>query len=80
VEIPPSPKSHVHEVGVFRDESMNCTVSGIVPELAFDMNDATGIFAKTGLMRNTTVTRTRNNQNAGFVFMLNRPILFFLGM
>ncbi len=59
---------------------MNCTVSGMVPELTFDMNDATGTAATTGLMRNTTVTRTRSIQNTGFVFMLIRPTHFFPGM
>jgi hypothetical protein len=52
----------------------------MVPGLAFDMNDATGTAATTGLMRNTTVTRTGSIQNTGFVFMLIRPTHFFPGM
>jgi hypothetical protein len=75
-----SPNNQVHEVGEFRDESINCTESGVVPDDRFDINDATGLSAETGLTRNTMVIKTRSPQNKGIVFMLNRPILFFPDM
>ena len=61
---------------------MNCTVNGTVPEVTFDMNDATGTAGApvTGLVRITPETRTRNIQNTGFDLMLIRPMLFFPGM
>ena len=77
MEVPLSPKSHVHDVGEFRDESMNCTESGVVPEDTFDMNDATGLSAETGITRNPMMIRTRKPKNTGDVFMLNHPTLFF---
>jgi hypothetical protein len=80
VEVPLSPNNQVHEVGEFKDESINCTESGVVPDDTFDINDATGLSAETGLTRNTMVRKTRSPQNKGIVFMLNRPILFFPDM
>lgn len=80
MDVPLSPNSHVHEVGEFRDESINCTESGEVPDEAFDMNEATGLSAETGLTRNTMVIRTRKPQNTGIVFMPNHPIFFSLDL
>jgi hypothetical protein len=45
VDVPPSPNDQAHEVGEFVDESRNCTLSGMVPEVAFEWNNATGIMA-----------------------------------
>ena len=72
-----SPNSHVHEVGEFREESMNCTESGAVPEETFAMNDATGLSAETGHTRNAMVIRARKPQNTASVFMLEPSDTFF---
>jgi hypothetical protein len=44
-DVPPSPNDQAQEVGEFVDESRNCTLSGMVPEVAFEWNNATGIMA-----------------------------------
>jgi len=77
VEVVLSPNSHVHEVGEFKDESMNCTESGVFPDEILDMNDATGLSAETGHTRNAMTIRARMPKNTGRVFMLNLPILCF---
>lgn len=77
MEVVLSPNSQVHDVGEPKDESMNCTVSGVVPDETFDMNEATGLSAETGHTRNAMVIRTRMPQNTGSVFMLNLPMFFF---
>jgi hypothetical protein len=56
---------------------MNCTVSGVVPDETFDMNEATGLSAETGHTRNAMVIRTRMPQNTGSVFILEPSDTFF---
>ena len=38
----PSPNIHNHDVGVFVDLSVNCTVNGAVPDVVFSVKLATG--------------------------------------
>ena len=38
----PSPKFQLQDVGEFIDVSVNCTVSGVKPEVIFDVNEAIG--------------------------------------
>jgi hypothetical protein len=45
VDVPPSPNDQAHDVGEFVEESRNCTLSGMVPDVAFEWNIATGIIA-----------------------------------
>ena len=45
VLVPPSPKSQVHETGVFDDVSVNWTVNGVVPDKEVSVKDATGAVA-----------------------------------
>jgi hypothetical protein len=45
VEVPPSPNDQTHDVGEFVVESMNWTLSGIDPELTFEIKSAFGIDA-----------------------------------
>jgi hypothetical protein len=42
VDVPPSPNDQNHDAGVFVEESIYWTSSGIVPLVTFDTNDATG--------------------------------------
>ena len=53
VLVPPSPKSHAHEVGASVEVSVNDTVTGAVPEVVDDENDAVG--AVTVVVVTTTV-------------------------
>jgi hypothetical protein len=50
-DVPPSPNDQNHDTGEFVEESMNWTFSGVVPEVTFDTNEATGTesFAYTGV-------------------------------
>jgi hypothetical protein len=45
VDVFPSPNDQTHEVGELIEESTNWTVSGAVPEVTVDRNEATGIVA-----------------------------------
>jgi hypothetical protein len=42
VLVPPSPKSHAHDVAPPVEVSVNETTSGTVPEVDVDVNDAVG--------------------------------------
>jgi hypothetical protein len=42
VDVLPSPNDHAHDVGVFVDKSANWTVSGDVPDVTAEANEATG--------------------------------------
>jgi len=45
VDVLPSPNDQAHEVGAFVEESTNCTLSGTVPFVTLETNDATGTVA-----------------------------------
>jgi hypothetical protein len=41
-DVPPSPNVHAHVTGEFVDVSEKPTLSGALPEVTFDVNEATG--------------------------------------
>jgi hypothetical protein len=41
-EVPPSPNTHVHDVGVLVDVSLNWTANGAIPYVKFAVNEVTG--------------------------------------
>jgi hypothetical protein len=45
LEVSPSPKDHAHDVGELAEESANWTVSGDVPVVTAETNEATGAVA-----------------------------------
>jgi hypothetical protein len=45
VELPPSPNDQTQDVGELVDASRNWTVVGTVPEVTFELNNATGVIA-----------------------------------
>ena len=79
VEVPPSPKSHAHEVGDSVVESINWTDNGAVPEVIFDINDAEGLSADTGRITSATAIRTTSPAYSGIGFMLISPKLHTSG-
>jgi hypothetical protein len=56
VEVPPSPNNQVHDVGLLVEVSMNCTTNGADPLVIFAVNEATGVVAPAGAIRNTSET------------------------
>jgi len=69
VDVPPSPNDQNHDTGEFVEESMNWTDRGVVPEVTFDTNEATGTesLAYAGVTNTIPKMMRKNNPKDGLI-------------
>jgi hypothetical protein len=86
VDVPPSPNDQNHDVGVFVEESMNCTSRGTVPSVTFETKEAPGAetLAYDAGMRNTHKRRRKRPVTADLPGALRpfgrEPFLLYKGI
>jgi hypothetical protein len=80
VDVPPSPNDQIQVLGVFVVVSINWTPQGIVPEVVFTTNEATGVDAPdAGRTRSAARTMKKpHTMDTVFIVFLPKTVLLHI--